>query len=210
MFPAVTQKMWDDHPEWRERAANGVEGRPGWRHLLNFQNPECFRASMDWAQSFLRSYDWDGINIAELNYDADTADYLAAGKFIPMNEDVRREFRSKQGFDPIELFQANSPRFHERNPRALEVFLRYREDVVTEWHRKVLTELQPQQREKHWEVIVTAMDSLHSKFVRPALGVNSERIAGLMKDFDFTLQVEGPAEKWAGPPDRYRVFAQAY
>jgi hypothetical protein len=46
--------------------------------------------------------------------------------------------------------------------------------------------------------------------VRPALGVDSRRIAGLMKEFDFTLQVEDPAEHWMKPPERYARFAQTY
>ena len=63
---------------------------------------------------------------------------------------------------------------------------------------------------RNWEVIVTAFDSLHSKLVRPALGVDSRRIIGLMKDFNFTLQVEDASEFWMKPPDRYRRFAQTY
>ena len=53
---------------------------------------------------------------------------------------------------------------------ALDKFLRYREDIVIDWHRRVLTEIQPLQRERGLEVIVTALDSLHSDTVRPALG----------------------------------------
>jgi len=107
---------------------------------------------------------------------------------------VRAEFRKKAGFDPIQLFAPDSPNYHKTNPAALQRFLRYRENLVTEWHRKVLTELEPMRRDRGWEVIVTMMDSLHSKFVQPALGVDSKRIVALMKDFNFTLQVEDPAE----------------
>lgn len=210
MFPEVTQKMWDDHPEWRERAANGKEGRPGWRHLLNFANPDCFEAAMDWMRQFLRAYDWDGVNLAELNFDAVMGDYLDPARFVPMNPDVRRRFRPEAGFDPALLFDPRSPYFHRKNPKALERFLQFREDLVTDWHRKVLAELQLLAKERQWEIIVTAMDSLHSSFVRPALGVNTARIAALMQEFDFTLQVEDPAEHWAGPPGRYHRFAETY
>jgi hypothetical protein len=54
------------------------------------------------------------------------------------------------------------------------------------------------------------LDSLHSAYVRPALGVNSRRLVELMKEFDFTLQVEDPAEHWMQPPDRYLRFAETY
>lgn len=210
MFPQITPLMWQQHAEWREQAAVGGDGRPGWRYLMNFQNPDCFRTAMDWAKNLLRSLDWDGVNIAELNFDAEHPDYLRPDRFIPMNKEVRTDFAKKAGFDPAQLFVSGSPYYHERNPRALAKFLRYREDIVTEWHRRVLTELDPVARERGLEVIVTAMDSLHSKYVQPALGVNSRRIAALMQEFDFTLQVEDPVEHWAEPPDRYRRFAEDY
>jgi uncharacterized protein YdaL len=210
MFPQLTPLMWQQHPEWREQAAVGGDGRPGWRYLMNLQNPACFRAAMDWAKNLLHSQDWDGINIAELNFDAAHPDYLRPDRFVPMNNEVRSDFRKKAGFDPAQLFVAGSPYYHERNPKALAKFLRYREDIVTGWHRRVLTELDPVARERGLEVIVTAMDSLHSKYVQPALGVNSRRIAALMQEFDFTLQVEDPVEHWAEPPDRYKRFAKDY
>ena len=210
MFPQVTPLMWQQHPEWREQAAVGGDGRPGWRYLMNFQNPLCFRAAMNWATNLLHSFDWDGINIAELNFDAEHPDYLRPDRFVPMNKEVRTEFTKKAGFDPAQLFVSGSPYYHERNPKAFAKFLHYREDIVTEWHRRVLTELSPVARERGLEVIVTAMDSLHSEYVQPALGVNSRRIAALMQEFDFTLQVEDPAEHWAEPPDRYRRFAEVY
>jgi uncharacterized protein YdaL len=210
MFPQVTPIMWQQHPEWREQAAAGGDGRPGWRYLLNFQNPECFRAAMDWAKDLLHSLPWDGINIAELNFDAEHPDYLQANRFIPMNEQVRKDFAQKAGFDPVQLFSPKSRYFHKNNPKALQTFLSYREDIVTEWHRRVLGELAPIAVDRKLELIVTIMDGLHSDYVQPALGVNSWRIAALMKDFDFTLQVEDPVEHWAEPPNRYQRFAEAY
>jgi len=210
MFPQVTQTMWQRHPEWREQAASGGVGRPGWRYILNFQNPACFRAAMDWAEGLLRSEAWDGINIAELNFDAAYPQYLEPTRFVPMNDNVRADFRKQAGFDTKQLFAPSSPYYYSRRPQALARFLRYREDLVTEWHRRVLSELEPLAQARGLEVIVTVMDSLHSQYVQPALGVNSARIAELMKDFQFTLQVEDPVEHWAQPPDRYLRFRETY
>ena len=210
MFPQVTPMMWQQHPEWRERSAIGGDGRPGWRYLMNFQHPACFRASMDWARELLRSESWDGINIAELNFDAAYPDYLDASKFVPMNDFVRADFSKQGGFDPLELFAPSSRYYYKRNSKALSAYLSYREDIVTELHRRVLSEFEPLARERGLDVIVTTMDSLHSDYVRPALGVNSRRIASLMKEFDFTLQVEDSAEHWAEPPERYMQYKEGY
>lgn len=209
-FPAATRELWEGHPEWRERTATGTDGRVGWRYSLNFQNAACFRAAMDWMSSVLQAHAWDGVNITELNYDADFTDYLRADRFVPMNEDVRRDFRRRAGFDPVRLFDAGSAYYSQRNPNALRKFLGYREEIVTDWHRRVLEELEPLRRTRRWEVIVTMLDSLHKDWVRPALGVDSRRIVKLMKRFDFTLQVEDPAHFWMDSPDRYRRFARTY
>ncbi len=210
ILPAVTPKMWQEHPEWRERNAAGTDGLPGWRQLMNLENPACFRGAMDWMKTTLQAHEWDGVNLTELNYDADFTDYLRPDRFVPMNDDVRASFRRKAGFDPAELFQPDSRYYHKRNPKALAEFLQFREDIVTMWHRKVLGELTPLARSRGWEVIVTMLDSLHSGYVRPALGIDSRRIAALMREFDFTLQVEDFAEHWRDPPDRYRRFAETY
>lgn len=209
-LPAVSEKMWEEHPEWRERTATGADGRIGWRYTMNLQNPACFQAAWQWVHDTLAAYSWDGVNLTELNFDADFLDYLRPDRFIPMSAEVRAEFQRRTGFDPIQLFAPGSPYYHQRHPQALEKFLQYREDLVTGWHERLLEQLAPVSRSRGWEVIVTMLDSLHSSYVRPALGVNSRRIVSLMQRFDFTLQVEDPAEHWVEPPDRYRRFAETY
>jgi hypothetical protein len=210
VLPEVTPRMWQEHPEWRERTATGADGNVGWRLLMNLEDPDCFQATMEWMKQLLSAYEWDGVNLAELNFDADFTDYLRPDRFVPMNEQVRADFSQRSGFDPALLFAPGSPYDYRQHPEALEKLLAYREDLVTELHRRVLKELEPLGKERGWETIVTMLDSLHSDYVRPALGVNSRRIVDLMSEFDFTLQVEDPAEHWTAPPERYRTFARAY
>ncbi len=210
MFPAVTSRMWDEHPEWREKTAALTDAHIGWRSAMNLQNPECYRAAMAWMHTILHSYDWDGINITELNFDGDTAQPFQPGNFAPMNKEVRETFRAASGFDPLQIFQPGSRYHHSTNRPALDKFLRFREDIVVDWHRRILSEIEPLRRERGWEVIVTALDSLHSETVRPALGIDTRRIIGLMSEYPFTLQVEDPASFWAASPDRYYRFAETY
>ncbi len=210
VFPMVDKKMWDDHPEWREKTAAGTDGNVGWRYSMNFQDPDCFQAAMDWTKVLLNSSDWDGVDIAELNFDADFKDYLRRDKFVPMNDIVRADFKKKAGFDPIQLFRPNSPHYYKTDPAGMAKFQRYREDIVLDWHRRVLTELEPLCKQRGMEVIVTMLDGLHDDYVRPALGVDSRRIAALMREFPFTLEVEDPAHFWMTSPERYRRFAATY
>ena len=210
VFPMVTPKMWNDHPEWREKTAAGTDGNVGWRFSMNFQDPDCFQAAMDWMKVLLNSSDWDGVDIAELNFDADFKDYLRPDKSVPMNDVVRADFKKKAGFDPVQLFRPNSPHYYKTDPAGMAKFQRYREDIVVDWHRRVLTELEPLCRQRGLEVIVTMLDSLHDDYVRPALGVDSHRITALMHEFPFTLEVEDPARFWMTSPERYRRYAATY
>src|ERR1700690_746766 len=209
-FPQVTWKFWDEHPEWREKTAGGDDGLVVWRKLMNLQNPACFRAAMDWMKGLLNQYEWDGVNISELNFDFNAKDPFDPKLFVPMNANVRADFRKHSGFDPIQLFQPTSERYYKYDHASFDKFMRYRENLVIDMHRKVLAELEPLRRAKNYEVVVSTIDSLHSKTVRPGTGLDSRRLVALMKDFDFTLQVQDPSEYWMKPPDRYRRFAQTY
>ena len=210
VYPMVTPKMWDDHPEWREKTASGADGNVGWRFSMNLQDPDCFQAAMDWTKVLLNASDWDGVDIAELNFDADFKDYLRSDKFVPMNDIVRAEFKKKSGFDPKELFLPSSPHYYKTDPAGMAKFQRYREDIVVDWHRRVLKELYPLCKQRGLEVIITMLDGLHDEYVRPALGVDSRRITALMREFPFTLEVEDPARFWMTSAERYRRFAATY
>ncbi len=210
VYPMVTPKLWDDHPEWREKTAAGTDGNVGWRYSMNFQDPDCFQEAMDWTKVLLNASDWDGVDIAELNFDADFKDYMKPEKFVPMNDIVRADFQKKTGFDPIQLFKPNSGHYYKTDPASLAKFQRFREDIVVGWHRHVLSELGPLCKRRGMELIITMLDGLHDEYVRPALGIDSRRITALMKEFPFMLEVEDPARFWMTSPERYRRFAATY
>jgi hypothetical protein len=207
--PMITRQFWEQHPEWREKTASGADARIGWRYLMNLRHPEARAAAFRWFREQIESHDWDGINLAELNYDS-VLPLADAARFAPMNDDVRREFQELRGFDPRELFDIRSPRYWERDPRSWRAFLDYRAGLVTELHRAALEALEPARAARGLEMIVTALDSLNSPRIRDHSGVDSKAIARLMKQFAFTLQVQDPHEFWAAPPERYAKFAAAW
>jgi hypothetical protein len=77
---------------------------------------------------------------------------------------------------------------------------------VTALHRDVLERF----RSNDIEIIVTALDSLHSPKLRESIGMDTEAVVKLMRQFPFTLQVEDAFEFWPTPADRYRRFAGKY
>jgi uncharacterized protein YdaL len=208
-LPHVSQKFWDDHPEWRAKTATGKDGLIDWRHHMDLDIPECRDAVYAFVEDLLRKYPWDGVNIAELNYDTNGGPERP-DEYLPMGAPTRAAFKALGGFDPILLFKPDSPYYWKVNPQALRKFEDYRSQRVIYWHRALLERITPLAQERDMEIIVTMLDSLHSKNVRRDTGMNSHAILGLMDQFPFTLQVEDPGQFWADSPDRYKRFTDKY
>lgn len=208
-LPHVSVKFWEEHPEWRAKTATGKDGLIGWRHHMDLDIPECRDAVLEFAESLLRKYPWDGINIAELNFDTNNGPENP-DEYLPMGKPAREAFKALGGFDPIQLFNPDSPFYWKDNPSALKRFEDYRSQRVTYWHRVLLERLTPLAQQRDLEIIVTMLDSLHSKSVGRDTGINSHAILSLMDQFPFTLQVEDPALFWAESPDRYKKFTDTY
>jgi hypothetical protein len=206
-FPQVSPLFWAQHPEWREVAAAG-DKLPSWRQAMNLANPECRAATLKFMRSVLDRWPWDGVNLAELNFDG-KADGDTPGAMVPLNDDVRRSFGTAEHFDPKEFFDPTSRHWWKRDEAGWARFLAYRIALITELHRSFLTELKPFADSGH-EVIVTMLDSLLHPEVASDTGVDSSAIVGLMREFPFTLQVEDPAASWKNPPSRYLRLAEQY
>ena len=210
-FPYVTKQMWLDHPEWREKTATLGDTYGSWRFPINFQHPEARAAALAFYRRVLLNFDWDGVNLAELNYDTDHG----AGnpdRFTPMNPQVRAEFRRRTRVDPLQFFNPSSRQYWVRNPKEWEQFLRYRCEIVRDWHTMLLDELSRVRATtgREMESIVTVMDSLNHPELIEECGIDVRDVIPLMDQSPFTLQVEDPARSWGDPPDRYRRFMEAY
>jgi len=208
-LPHVGVKFWNDHPEWRAKTATGADGLVDWRHHMDLDIPECREAAYAFVEDLLRKYPWDGVNIAELNYDTLGGPENPAG-YLPMGTPTRTAFKALGGFDPILLFKPDSPYYWKVNSQALRKFEDYRSQRVISWHRSLLERITPLAQERDMEIIVTMLDSLHSKTVGRDTGMNSHAILALMDQFPFTLQVEDPGQFWADSPDRYKRFTDKY
>jgi uncharacterized protein YdaL len=206
-LPQVTPAFWADHPEWREMPATG-KIYPSWRLAMNLENPACRAAAIAEVMRIVNSWAWDGVTLAELNFDG-KANGDQPGSMAPLNDDVRRGFRAQYGFDPAQLFDRASPHWWKSDAAGWQKFLDYRVNVVTGLHRELLTALRPFALAGH-EIIVTMLDSLDHPEVTADTGVDSRAIVGLMRDFPFLLQVEDPMVAWTEPPSRYTRLGDHY
>jgi uncharacterized protein YdaL len=208
--PQVTQKFWQEHPEWREKNYKGEDVRPSWRFPVALTDPACLAAALEFYSKLLTSYDWDGVNIGEL--------YFEAGRgmrdpqlMTPMHPSARAEFRRQAGFDPLELFQPTSSHYWRRDPAALSAFTRYRIAKLVQLHEAMLSLADSVARGKPgFQVVVTVLDNLSAPELRANLGVDAKRIAALRAQHPFKLQIEDPASMWSTDPRRYEGIAARY
>ncbi len=203
-LPHVSEKFWNDHPEWREKTAVLQDAHLDWRKLMNLTNRDCFRAVRTGVEGLVARFDWDGVNLAELYFES----LEGAGnptRFTPMNDDVRAEFRKAKGFDPIELFQSR------KDPAALGLFLDFRAELARRMQEEWIGEIDRIRRDRpNVDLILTHVDDRFDTRMREAIGADASRVLPLLDRHDFTFLIEDPATIWDLGPQRYPEIARRY
>jgi hypothetical protein len=209
-LPHVSDKFWQQHPEWREKTAALADAHLDWRALVNLLDPAAMAAVGDGMSSLLTQFDWDGVNLSELYFESPQGPENDQ-RFTPMNDLVRAEFRKESGIDPVTLFQKDSPHYWKRDATTWKRFADYRVSLVARLHTQLFTHLNEVRRKKPYlHTVVTFVDNLYEERMRDALGADVRAIQPLMARDPFTLIIEDPATMWSLGPDRYRVLGERY
>jgi hypothetical protein len=204
-LPHVSEKFWDDHPEWREKTAILQDAQLDWRKLMNLSNPECAAAVSVGVKQLITRFDWDGVNLAELYFES-LEGAANPSRFTPMNQDVRDEFRGLNGFDPIELFQSPAP-----DPARLRLFLDYRADLTRRQQEKWIGQIDSIRAGKpDLDFVLTHVDDRFDTRMRDLIGADAARVLPLLDQHDFTFLIEDPATIWNLGPKRYPQIATRY
>jgi uncharacterized protein YdaL len=208
--PQVSEKFWTEHPEWQEQNYKGEAIRPSWRYPMALTSPACLAAVKGIFKVFLEKYDWDGVNLAELYFDAGNGP-KDPRLLTPMHSSAREEFRRLSGFDPALLLDPVSGYYWKKNPGAWKLFENYRVDALVRFHEEFLKTIREVQVDKpDLDVVVTVMDNLGNPELRANLGVDVRRVVALQSGYRFTLQVEDPQSEWSKDPRRYKQMAERY
>ena len=203
-LPHVSEKFWNDHPEWREKTAVLQDAQLDWRKLMNLANRDCFRAVAKGVGELMERFDWDGANLAELYYES-LEGIGNPSRFTPMNDDVRARFRAASGFDPLELFAARND---ERSRRA---FLDFRSDLAAGLQAEWLGELEAvRARRPQLDLVLTHVDDRFDAGMRDAIGADAARVLPLLDRHSFTFLIEDPATVWHLGAKRYPEIAARY
>ena len=203
-LPHVSEKFWDDHPEWREKTAMLQDAQLDWRKLMNLTNRDCFRAVSAGVTQLISRFDWDGVNLAELYFES-LEGMGNASRFTPMNDDVRTLFQKQSGFDPIEIFGAR------KDDGSRTAFLDFRSELVRRMQEEWIAELETARRQKpHLDLVLTHVDDQLDAGMREAIGTNAGRVLPLLDTHAFTFLIEDPATVWHLGPQRYQSIAERY
>ena len=203
-LPHVSGKFWATHPEWREKTALLQDAQLDWRKLMNLTNRDCFRAASAGIKELVRRFDWDGVNLAELYFES----LEGAGnpaRFTPMNDDVRREFKTAHGFDPIELFQSR------KDAESLRLFLDFRAALARRMQDEWIAEIETTRTARpDLDLVLTHVDDRFDTGMKDAIGADAGRVFPLLDTHDFTFLIEDPATVWNLGPQRYPEIAKRY
>ena len=203
-LPHVSDRFWNDHPEWREKTGVLQDAQLDWRKLMNLANRDCFRAVAGGVRELAARFDWDGINLAELYFES-LEGTGNPSRFTPMNGDVRAEFRQTAGFDPIELFGTRKDQASRRQ------FLEFRAGLARRIESEWLAELEAiRQGKPHLDLVLTHVDDRFDRGMRDAIGADAAAVLPLLESHSFTFLIEDPATVWNLGAQRYRTIAERY
>ncbi|HLH43500.1 MAG TPA: hypothetical protein VKV74_10965 [Bryobacteraceae bacterium] len=209
-LPHVSEKFWDQHPEWREKTALLQDAQLDWRKLMNLHNPEAFAAVAEGVRGLLGRFDWDGANLAELYFES-LEGAANPARFTPMNADVRGSFFRAQGFDPADLFKIDSPLYWKNNSPGLKQFLDFRAALAARWQQAWIEEIERVRQSKpHLDLVLTHVDDRFDSSMREKIGADASRLLPLLNKHDFTFLIEDPATIWNLGPQRYPQIAARY
>src|SRR6185369_8851744 len=170
--------------------AKGQTIPPAWRYVVALTDSACLKAAKANYEHLLTTYDWDGVNLAELYFESPVGSADAA-TFNPMHQSARDQFHKLAGFDPALLMDPASGLYWKTHGWALKKFQEYRVQTIVRLHREFLESIENVKQQKPYlDVVVTTMDNLGSTELRPNLGVDVREIAALRSAYRFRLQIQ--------------------
>ena len=208
--PQVSQKFWMEHPEWREKNHKGEDVRPSWRYPVSLSNDSCLAAMVKEFEILLTRHDWDGVNIAELYFEAGRG-FEQPALWTPMHPSAQARFKQRYHFGLPALFVENSPRYWKTDIAARNAAIQFRVDELDAVYERLLAAFGSIAAHRSgFQILVTAMDSYGSPELREQIGVDMQRILKLQQRYAFLLQVEDPEHLWSSSPLRYKQMGAAY
>ncbi len=209
--PMISEKFWNDHPEWREKTAYLKDAQIDWRFLMNLANEDCRKQVFTELRDFLAKNDWDGVDFAEMYFEPSPVGPELPENFTPMNDIVRHDFQKQSGFDPVTLFDTTSQHYWRSNPADWRKFADYRKALCYQLKTYFLDFLTKVKSQKNsFEVMLTVIDVSLTPEVSDNIGEDTQNTLKCFKKYDIVLQEEDPSSCWGLTPERYDKMGKLY
>lgn len=203
-LPHVSENFWNAHPEWREKTAALQDAQLDWRKLMNLQNAECTAAIRAGLQKMMQSFDWDGVNLAELYFESLEGASNPA-RFTPMNDDARQQFSTYAGWDPIEIWGKHN------DAASLRKFLDWRAGLTRNMQQEWLGAVESYRKFRpDLDIVLTHVDDRFDTGMTDSIGADAARVLPLLDNHAFSFLIEDPATIWNLGPQRYPEIAKRY
>ena len=202
-LPHVSEKFWDEHPQWREKTALLQDAQLDWRKLMNLHQSRLPSRLRPRALSeLMRRFDWDGVNLAELYFES-LEGAANPSRFTPMNDDVRAQLQAASRHSiPSNYFRREkTPLAQRRHFLDFRAGLaRHMQAGMARRNRSSARKAKPQ----HLDLVLTHVDDQLDKAMRDAIGADSPPAScPLLEHHNFTFLIEDPATVWNLGPQRY-------
>jgi uncharacterized protein YdaL len=208
--PQVSQMFWSTHPEWREKNIFNEDAKPAWRYPIALTDTQCIQEVAKIYRSFLDSFEWDGVNLAELYFESGRG-FEEPKLFTPAHPSARLELKRKYGIDLKAAFDSLSPSYWKTNAAVKTAIVHYRVEKIKSIYGTLLDAfIEITKKKPGFQIIVTALDNFGSPELREQFGIDMQSILELQKRFGFTLQIEDPESKWSSDPRRYIEMGRQY
>ncbi len=178
--PFVNLRTWDERPECRQRTSTGREATVGWRSLLALEIPTCFDAAWHAFQRLLTAHSWDGVNFAELYFEAPKV----PDDFTPFSAVALERFGRDPAADP-------------------EGFLDFRSELAAEQNDALLAQANGLPGATDLDLVLTVIDDSLDPDVARSVGSDLDLLARVAAVRGAALQIEDPYTQWGMPPSRY-------
>jgi hypothetical protein len=203
-LPHVSDKFWEDHPQWREKTALLQDAQLDWRKLMNLSNRDCSQSVASGVSRLMKRFDWDGVNLAELYFES-LQGIANPSRFTPMNSEIRARFQKERGFDPVELFSTR------KDDSSRRLFLDFRSELAGRMQEEWIGVVESLRRSKPYlDLVLTHVDDRLDPAIRDAIGADAARVVPLLEKHSLTLLIEDPATVWHLGPQRYHSIAERY
>lgn len=198
--PYVNDKFWKDHPEWREKNALGEDiVVEVWRKPMALGDPEVLHGAIQEWKSLLHSYNWDGVTINRVGFEAERK---SPQDYTPFYPSVRERFQDKYGFDPVSLFAPSSEFYWKKDPESFNQFENFRNRLAFDCVKALLEMLEDVEysQKSDLEIILSYDEG------RKNSGIKLEELKDLKAKFGFKLQLIPEKNKWSFPDKEFDLI----